>query len=235
MTDIESEIAFRKLTDAAGMYDRTFTGALPLDAFEVESMRPEEFKSNLKLAFNLHLTIPELTAIIKLLNKDRPEESNINCAKFLVIFMRLGVMERTKKLQNHWTEQQNTKDNTEQMKVRNEADFEGKNGLKVISVADLQFTENDREIAMCKLKEAAKMYVMQSTGTVSLRSFDALHMPPHEFKEQLRRVFKITLSSGEVGSLLVEYEGMWRRYRYIDLHQCCSALSFCFTVLYSRL
>ena len=176
-------------------------------------MRPEEFKSNLKLAFNLHLTIPELTAIVKLLNKDKPEVPSINCAKFLVIFMRLGVMERTKKLQNHWTEQQNTKDYTEQMKIRNEADFEGKNGLKVISVNDLKFNNSDKESAMCKLREAAKMYVMQSTGTVSLRSFDALHMPPHEFKEQLRRVFKITLSSSEVGSLLVEYEGVSGKHR----------------------
>lgn len=197
MIDIESETVIRKLSDAAGKYDRSCAGTSSLDAFEAVSMRPAEFKSNLKLAFNLQLTVFELSAIIKLLNKDKPEELDVNCAKFLVLFMRLGVMERTKKIQGHRIPQENTKNCSD-------ANFKDS---KMMSASDLKFTSSDRESVMFKLKEAAKEYVIQFTGAISLRPFDALHITPDEFKEQLRIVFKIQASSSEIGYLLSEYEG----------------------------
>lgn len=224
VTNIESETAIKKLIYAAGKYDRTRTGALPLDAFEVESMQPEEFKSNLVLAFNLQFTIPELTAIIQLLNRDKPEERKIICAKFLAIFMRLGAMERAKKLKNLGTEKHDDSNCTEKINMYSDADFEGRDGLEAISATDLKFTPSDKECAMSKLRKAAKAFVLQSPGAVNLQSFDALYMAPREFQVQLGRVFKIRLSSSEVGSLLAGYEG--------PLKDCPWILLFSSAVLY---
>ena len=57
------------------------------------------------------------------------------------------------------------------------------------------------------MREAAKLYIMRSKGTISLKSFEVSRMIPHEFKEQMRRVFKIVLSNSEMGSILEEYKG----------------------------
>lgn len=205
---MESAAAMRKLTDAAALYDRSLAGMLPLDAFDGESMRPDEFRLHLRKTFNLQLTLAELTSIIKMLNKEKPEDESINCARFLVFFLRLGLLERTKKLQGHWSEQRNTKENTDRRKIDEEIEFEQKNAIKKISDQDLKFTPLDRENAMVKLREAAKLHLMQSTGTVSLRSFEESHMTPHVFREQLRRVFKLFLPSAEIGALLEEYQGI---------------------------
>ena len=44
MNTADYESAMAKLKDAAFIYDRLMPGAMQLDAFECEYMRPDEFK-----------------------------------------------------------------------------------------------------------------------------------------------------------------------------------------------
>lgn len=211
------------------MYDRTQAGMLPLDAFEIESMRPEEFRTQVRNTFDLRLTIGELTAIIKSLNKLKPEEENVNCASFLVFFIRLGHEERNKKLRELMQEQKVSKELSEKKTNREMEEFEEKNALKKISENELKFTKNDRDSAFSKLREAAKLYIMRSKGTISLKSFEVSRMIPHEFKEQMRRVFKIVLSNSEMGSILEEYKGKINFYRKI-LHKCYRYITYIYCI-----
>ena len=156
----------KKLVEAATLYDRTQVGMLPLDAFEIGSMRPEEFRLQLKKTFDLPVTIGELSAIIKLLNKENPSEESVNCANFLVFFLRLGFQERSKRVKEVWQEQKDSRDFNDHKHIMQTGEFEEKNALKKISEAELRFTAADRETAVLKLREAARLYIMQSKGTV---------------------------------------------------------------------
>lgn len=207
VTDIQSNSAMKKLLAAAAMYDRTQAGMLPLDAFDIETMKPEIFRLNLRQTFDLSVTVSELTVIIKLLNKENPEEDNINCGKFLVFFLRLGFQERSKKLKEHWLQQKIAKELTNRKQSTDMIVFEERNALKKINENDLKFDKIDCDRAMTKLREAAKLHVMGSKGVVPLGTFEVSHMHPHEFKEQLKRVFKINLTSAEIGSILSKYSG----------------------------
>lgn len=164
VTDDDYSTALVKITEAAFMYDRGQAGMLPLDAFEIESMRPEEFKVQIKTVFNLYLSLGELTAMIKLVNKGRGDTEDINCEQFLVFFLRLGFQERTKRLRHHWDDQRIIKEAYDKKKADELGVFARNNSVKKFNALDLEFEPIDKENAMMKLREAAKLYVMQSTG-----------------------------------------------------------------------
>jgi hypothetical protein len=196
------------LREAAAKYDCTKLGMTSLDAFDVESMRPDEFRSQLLRAFDLRVNVPELMAIIKITNKENPENQNVNCAKFLVLFLQLGLYERAKDQQSHRSDQKSidqfvSSRSSDEITSGTVTDYD----LKEISDDELRFSSRDRDSSKLKLKEAARLYFMHSTGAGSLECFDVSHMPPHIFKEQLKEVFKVDLTAAEVGSLLSDYEG----------------------------
>lgn len=96
--------AMKKMIIGAVKYDRLMPGAVQLDAFDCEYLKPVVFKEQLKMTFNISLTIPELSSFIKDFNKDNNHGDNINCASFLVHFFRLGFQEKTKRLHAVWDE-----------------------------------------------------------------------------------------------------------------------------------
>lgn len=187
-----------------------------LDAFDAESMRLDEFRSQLERAFDLRVNLPELMAIIKITNKDS-ENQSVNCAKFLVLFLQLGLYERAKDQQSQRSEQKSidncvnsyrkSSDGCVSSRSSNGTSSDTDYDLKEISDDEFRFTPRDRESSKLKLREAARLYFMHSTGAGSLECFDVSYMPPHIFKEQLKEVFKVDLTAAEVGSLLSDYEG----------------------------
>jgi hypothetical protein len=156
------------------MYDRMQAGMLPLDAFEIESMSPEEFRFQLRTTFNLPVSIGELTAIIQMLNIGKNDDFRINCREFLVFFLRLGFQERSKRVKDHRLEQKNTTELNEKLRNNWITDFAEKNSVRKFSSLELKFSPFDKERALVKLKEAAKLYIMQSTGSFNLSSFEVI-------------------------------------------------------------
>ena len=100
-TEDDLTSAVSKLADAAMKYDSMAQGAIPLDAFKCVSMRPEELRNQLKILFNIKYTVRELSALVRHLNKGS-DDDNIQCADFLVFFVRLGFQERSRHNQERW-------------------------------------------------------------------------------------------------------------------------------------
>eukprot|EP01038_Epipyxis_sp_PR26KG_P006731 gene6731-9225_t len=191
--------AINKLTNAAVKYDRLMPGAVQLDAFECENMKPHEFREQLKLVFNVQLTIPELSAYIKDFNtKHSFVGDNMNCAAFLVNFFRIGFKEKNRRLKSVWEEKKRVQTEREQKKYEDKLEKDQKNFIKV----DSNFTPEERARALVKLRNAAKLYDKAMPGAMSLHSFEVAFLLPHEFREQLKRVFNLTVTSAEMGALV---------------------------------
>ena len=63
-TDAEFNSALAKLAEAAWKYDKNSAGSPSLAAFEGESMKPYEFKEQLKNVLRIKLTAPEMGALM---------------------------------------------------------------------------------------------------------------------------------------------------------------------------
>jgi hypothetical protein len=73
----------------------------------------------------------------------------------------------------------------------------------------MNFTEDDMENALTGVMEAARKYDKNMPGQPMLDGFESiLYMPPHVFKDQLQRAFKIKLSPQETGALLAFFNAV---------------------------
>lgn len=177
-----------------------------LDAFDAKSMELEEFRRKLEETFDLHVNAPELMAIVKKTNKENPLDQTVNCARFLVLFLQLGLYERAKEQLSQQSKEKSS-DNCLDLGSFDETAAVEDYDLKAFSDDELKFSPTDRESSKLKLREAARLYFMQSAGLGSLQSFDVSHMPLQTFREQVREVFKVDLTPAEVGALISDYEG----------------------------
>lgn len=200
-TEEEKASALTKLSEAAFRYDRLMPGAIQLNAFDCEYMQPETFKEQLKLVFNMHLTSGELGALVQHLSKDG--EDRVNCAQFLVTFFRMGFRERSTKIKAKRDEVKRITEEKEAKKRAEQEELEKKNAAKV----SFNFTKEDEKRVLKKISDAARLYDQSSPSAISMKSFEVAFMPPHIFKEQLKRVFNLDLTPEELGALIMLYDG----------------------------
>jgi hypothetical protein len=162
----------------------------------------------------------ELSAFIAHLHKDRQNNNNTNtnnsevmgvnldsihCASFLVMFFRMGFNERTRRIQATRTEKKRLAEELRKKQKLEEIEQQKKNASKV----NMQFTEEDEERAIIKLRTAAKLYDKTTPGAMSMKSFEVKEMPPYIFKEQLRRIFNLQVTPSEMGALMSVFDGMY--------------------------
>lgn len=199
----ESHSAMEKLLDAAWRYDKNMPGAPALDAFESHSMEPHVFKEQLRRAFMMKITPPELGAIMHYFDPERT--GYIVCSDFLKKFFKMGFDERQRRkaqwreLQKHLIAQR-----LEEEKRKLET-LEKKTSL-VSASANHDFTEADFHSAMAKLTHAAFKYDRALPGAASLNAFEAISMPPHIFKEQLKMIFNVKVTLPELWALVSFYD-----------------------------
>ena len=160
-------------------------------------------REQLRAVFNLKLTPPELAALIRHQNKDDKEENNVNCASFLVWFLRIGFEEKSRRIRATWAEKKRINEDKDRRRQEELAEQAAKNSLK----SSLDFAPEDRDRALAKLREAAKLYDKAMPGAMSMSSFEVFAMPPHVFKEQLRIVFNLRISPPEMGALMSVFDG----------------------------
>jgi hypothetical protein len=199
--DLDS--AMRKIIEAAVKYDRLMPGAVQLDAFDCEFMPPNVFREQMKMVFNIPLTVEELSAFIKNFNKDNDHGENVNCAAFLVSFFRAGFQERSNRLHNLWKEKKRVEEARKMKELQEKKEQEMKNSLKV----NFEFTEKDKERAIVKLRTAARLYDKTTPGAMSMKAFEVKEMMPHVFKEQLKRIFNLQVTPPEMGALMAVFDG----------------------------
>lgn len=161
-------------------------------------------REQMKLVFNVTLSVKEISAYIRYFNKDKddPTDETINCAAFLVVFFRMGFQEKTRRLHEVWAEKKIVQEEKEKKRIEAEAELERKNAMKV----SFNFTEEDKERAIVKLRTAARLYDKTTPGAMSMKSFEVKEMPPHIFKEQLKRIFNLNVTPAEMGALMSVFD-----------------------------
>lgn len=200
-TEDDLSSAIEKLADAAAKYDSMAPGGIPLDAFKCVSMRPEEFKHQLKLLFNIKYTVRELSALVHHLGKETDDDL-VRCAEFLVFFVRLGFTERSRLNSERWQLEKRREDHDKRKRGIEQEKQEKQHALKV----KVNFAAADAEEAIAKLREAARLYDIQVDCKRCLRAFTAASMPAHTFKDQLKINFNVTLTAGELGALVEKFK-----------------------------
>ena len=155
----------------------------------------------LKLIFNLKVDRAELGAILKEFDPNF-ESRDIPGSEFLRYFMRLGIDAREKARMNQRQKQLQFAHQVEQENEKKLTSQEQKMNLDV----DYNFSETAEENAKEKLRNASIKYDRYATGAVALDGFECESLEPGAFKDLLRRVFNIQLTSGELGYVIRKYD-----------------------------
>uniref|UniRef100_A0A7S3MK82 Uncharacterized protein n=1 Tax=Spumella elongata TaxID=89044 RepID=A0A7S3MK82_9STRA len=193
--------AVRKLTEAAWRYDKMMPGAPCLDAFESEHMEPHVLKEQLKKGFYMKVTPPELGAIVHLFDTDNI--GKISCEQFLKKFFKTGFDERQRQ-KVEWREHE--KSIAERTIQKKTAKLKAQEDKIAFVDVDHNYTEADFQSAFQKLTTGAMKYDRAGPGAVGLNAFEAVSMPPHIFKEQLKLVFNVNVTLPELWALVAYFD-----------------------------
>jgi len=218
----------QKLILAAAKYDRNAAGTVGLDAFSGSSMEPHVFKEQLRRVFNIKVTPGELGALMRHFDKDG--DGDVNCSEFLVEFFKVGFAEKQRVIHAKAAADERLAA-AEARRARTEAEASAAKNLLTV---DYEFGPKALESALAKITKAAENYDRNAPGSVSdggaptsprpphpqsthpayptsppqvgLEGFSGSSMEPHVFKEQLRRVFNIKATPGELGALMSYFD-----------------------------
>lgn len=191
----DADSAKAKLTEAAVWFDKSRGGSLA--SFEQLYLSPLEFNRALKRTFNIVMTPAELGAIVTMMDKEG--KGHVVSKQFINSFTAMGFQERSSK---NLKQIKASKD--AEKKMREEADAKrmallNKNpGVEI----DYEYTEDDRDIALMKMTEAALKYDKSHPAAMSLDGFECRALNPVAFKELLRRTFGLMLAPKDAGSLI---------------------------------
>ena len=116
--------------------------------------------------------------------------------------MRIGIEAREQALKDQRTRNKELEQLQEQEQKKKAEQAAAKMSLEV----DFDFTPLEESSAMGKIRMASKKYDPAAPGSVSLEGFEVDSLEPGEFKDLVRRVFNMTLSSGELGSIVQKYD-----------------------------
>lgn len=193
------QVAMHKLTEAAFRYDRAMPGAANLDSFNSLEMEPHVFKEQLRRAFGMKISPPELAALMSFFDPSR--SGKIVCKAFLQTFLKKGFEERSKKAAE-WREV--CREGLERLARQAEEKKEALERKVLVDVG--AYTERDYQEAQQRLTLAALKYHKDPGNNTGLDAFEAEHLPPHIFCQQLRMAFNLKVSPGELAALMAIYD-----------------------------
>ena len=192
--------AFSLLTEGAIRYFKTGPGAVPLDAFEVKTLQPHEFREQLKMVFNVKVALPELWALVA--HFDKEGRGTINCERFLTQFFRTGYEERVR-IQQSWRGME-VKAQAEMKKHKE--DVLEQERLIGWSEVDFHFSEDEFDGALKILITMCYKFDHRQLGPAGYAPFESASMTPREFREMLKRTFNVKVSERELGALVAYFD-----------------------------
>jgi Ca2+-binding EF-hand superfamily protein len=204
-TEADFQTAFEKLTTGAMKYDRSGPGAVGLDAFEAVSMPPHVFKEQLKLVFNVNVTLPELWALVAYF--DRDNTGVVNCKHFLTQFLRTGLDERIRIRQGWRKEEILKREKDKQLEEAKEAE----KAKRAWAEVDFDFLEPDFDAMLAKLVDMCFNFDRRQLGPAGLSGFEVDSLNPSEFREMLRRTFNLKLTSRELGAMVTYFDSRGKK------------------------
>ena len=204
-TEADFQTAFEKLTTGAMKYDKSGPGSVGLDAFEAVSMPPHVFREQLKLVFNVNVTLPELWALVAYF--DRDETGVVNCKHFLTQFLRTGLDERIRIRQGWKKEEEVKKEKDRQAELQKEAEKVKRAWAEV----DFDFLEPDFDSMLAKFVDMCFNFDRRQLGPAGLTAFEVDSLNPSEFREMLKRTFNLKLTSRELGAMVTYFDSKSKR------------------------
>ena len=221
--------ALSKLFHAAKGYDPGHPSAPSLEAFEASHMSVALLRETCRSAFNLRVSIKEITAILQHFDgKDKgasgtgkgnllrlADESvvnnatetltrqlDVNCKGFLRHFFRVGIDERDKEKAEQRSKQAALDKLARDEHQRKLQEAENKMSMSV----DYEFSSSDEASCLEKLKEASTKYDRNAPGCQSLDGFECQSLSAGAFKDLIRRIFNLTLTNRELGYIINKYD-----------------------------
>lgn len=203
-TEADYQSAMEIVTEAAFRYDRAMPGTVQLEAFECEYLDAATFKEQLRRVFNMRLSPAQYGAFLSRSPSFYSSDNGglIFCSEFLVFFLRLGFNQRASLVKRQREEKLRINAEREEKMAEEKAALANKNALKM----SLHFFPEDKDRVLLKLRDAAKAYDKNTPGAMSMQSFEVQSMPPHVFKEQLKRVFNLHVTPRELGALMSVFD-----------------------------
>lgn len=199
-TEEDFQTAFQKLTTGATKYDKSGPGAVGLDAFEAVSMPPHVFKEQLKLVFNVNITLPELWALVAYF--DRDASGVVNCKHFLTQFLRTGIEERIRIRQGWRKEEAQKREKDRQLEEQKEVEKQKKAWAEV----DFDFLEPDFDSMLAMFVNMCFNFDRRQLGPAGLTAFEVDSLNPAEFREMLKRTFNMKLTGRELGAMVTYFD-----------------------------
>lgn len=163
-------------------------------------MGPSEFKEQMRRNFGMYLTPEELGAMITWFDKDG--DGTVDCGEFLSEFFRLGrELRRKQKLQ---LDRVHAKHIEDRKKIEAEKARKRTELLQVAVKKD--FTEKERASALAKVARVAKHFDRRKNPHAMKAFVEGGAMDPATFKQTLWRNLSITVTAGELGALMAEFD-----------------------------
>lgn len=195
-TSEDKESALKKLTSTARSFVNNNPGSTTIKGFEAAYLKPLEFKEMLKRIFQLTFTSKELGSLVAMYDQDRLLQ--VNCGQFLFHFFKLGTDERSKHRAVHLETQRQKAIFIRQESVRKKRLLEEAKEQYV----DYDFTAEDEKSGFEKLTEVAALYDKNSPGAPSFDGFESAFLQPSEFKDVIKKTFKVLLTERELGAVV---------------------------------
>eukprot|EP01036_Dinobryon_divergens_P045157 gene45157-60309_t len=77
---------------------------------------------------------------------------------------------------------------------------------KSAQIISYDFNEADQARVMRKIGDIAKTFDRSSTSTLSMNAFDPISLAPAEFREALKKTFRLQLTPRELGALMSHFD-----------------------------
>eukprot|EP01039_Chlorochromonas_danica_P011214 gene11214-12506_t len=195
-SEAEQASAMEKLGEAAQKFDPASPGPMGLTAFQASVLSPAVFREMLKRCFNMKLTNGELAALISAF--DRDGSKRISCADFMVKFTNLG-SERRNAVRLAQIEKQRKMNESARIEAEEK---QRKADSKMEVDLDDNFTDEDFNNVLNKIRLLASNYDRSHPSAPSLRGFIGTDMKPNEFKQMMMRTFSCNITSKELAALV---------------------------------
>jgi len=192
------ETAMVKLSRSAIMYHKSPSDTL--DAFEAESLAPHIFKEQLKLAFNIKVTMPELGALMSYF--DPKGKGSVHSKDFLNSFLRLGTEERDK-IRKGWRDEDIQK---REKDARLTAERQELKIQKQLSEVQFQFAEDDFDESLMTFIKICHQFEQRQLGPAGWAAFTCKSFSPIEFREVVKRTFDVRLAPRVLGALVSYFQ-----------------------------
>jgi Ca2+-binding EF-hand superfamily protein len=198
----DRETALEKLTEASVKFDPSTAGPMGLTAFQASSLSPHVFREMLRRVFNMQLTNGEFLVLTK--EFDKNNHHLIDCQEFIIKFQFLG-NERKNQIRAKQLEKQRY------MSMKYDIQMEEnrkKLDSKLEIVLDVNFSNDDFEGVMEKIRQLATHYDKSHPSAPNLKGFMGADMKPNEFKDMIARTFHISLNNKELAALVAYFPGI---------------------------